>query len=92
MEDALGALGFDRLDLLRPGLLRGDRGPERRLGERIGILVSPLVNLVLRGRLDRYAAIDSALVAAAVARLAECEAPGRFVHHNRDIRRLAAGI
>ena len=91
MEEALGALGFDRLDLLRPGLLRGDRGPERRLGERIGILVSPLVNLMLRGRLDRYAAIDSALVAAAVARLAECGAPGRFVHHNRDIRRLAAG-
>src|SRR6185503_12386821 len=31
MEVALGSLGFDRLDLLRPGLLRGDRGSERRL-------------------------------------------------------------
>lgn len=90
MEEALGSLGFDRLDLLRPGLLRGDRGPERRLGERIGIVASPLVNLFLRGRLDRYAAIDAALVAAAAAALAECETPGSFIHHNRDIGRLAA--
>lgn len=89
MEEALGSLGFDRLDILRPGLLRGDRGPERRLGERLGILASPLVNLVLRGRLDRYAAIDAAVVAAALAELAERDAPGCFIHHNRDIRALA---
>lgn len=89
MEQALGTLGFDRLDLLRPGLLRGDRGPERRLGERLGILASPLVNLVLRGRLDHYAAIDAAVVAAALAKLAESDAPGSFIHHNRDIRALA---
>ena len=91
MESALEALGFERLDLLRPGLLRGDRGPERRLGERLGILASPLVNLVLRGSLDRYAAIDAALVAAAVARLAKGGSPGCFVHHNREIRGLADG-
>lgn len=91
MEEALGSLGFDRLDLLRPGLLRGDRGPERRLGERIGIIASPLVNLFLGGRLDRYAAIDAALVAAAVARLAGSDAHGRAVHHNREIRSLATG-
>lgn len=90
MESAFEALGFERLDLLRPGLLRGDRGPERRLGERLGILASPLVNLVLRGTLDRYAAIDAALVAAAVARLVEDGPPGCFVHHNREIRGLAA--
>jgi len=90
MEDALQSLGFDRLDLVRPGLLRGERGPERRPGERLGILVSPLVNLLLRGRLDRYAAIDAALVAAAVAGLAGRDSPGSFVHLNRDIRLLAA--
>ena len=65
MEEALRSLGFDRLDIVRPGLLRGDRGPERRFGERVGILISPLVNLVLRGRLDRYAAIDADTVAMA---------------------------
>ena len=89
MEQALIGLAFDRLDIIRPGLLRGERGAERRPGERLGIILSPVVNLLLRGRLDRYAAIDSALVAEAIVRLAETEGPGVFVHHNRDLRRLA---
>jgi uncharacterized protein YbjT (DUF2867 family) len=89
MEEALEALGFDRLDILRPGLLRGVRGPERRPGERLGILVSPLLNLILRGRLDIYAAIDAHIVAAAIAKLAGADGGGCFIHHNRDLRRLA---
>jgi len=91
MEEALAAQAFDRLDIVRPGLLRGERGPDRRLKERIGILVSPLVNLLLRGRLDRFAAIDAATVADALAALAGRSEPGRFVHHNRDLYRLARG-
>lgn len=88
-EARLGALGFERLDIFRPGLLRGPRGGDRRTGERIGIALSPLVNLVLRGPLDRYAAIDASEVAAAMAAVAGAPGPGTFVHHNRDIRRLA---
>ncbi len=91
MEAALAALAFDRLDIIRPGLLRGERGPERRLKERLAILVSPAVNLLLRGRLDNYAAIDAAIVADAAAALSGADAPGRFVHHNRDLHRLARG-
>lgn len=91
LEEALAALAFDRLDIVRPGLLRGDRGPDRRLKERIAISVSPLVNLLLRGRLDRFAAIDAAIVADALAALAGRTEPGRFVHHNRDLYRLARG-
>jgi uncharacterized protein YbjT (DUF2867 family) len=89
VEEALAGLGFDRLDIVRPGLLRGERGPDRRLKERIAIAVSPAINLLLRGRLDRYAAIDAATVADAIAALAGESAPGRFVHHNRDLRLLA---
>ncbi|MEO7177323.1 MAG: NAD-dependent dehydratase [Allosphingosinicella sp.] len=88
MELALEALGFDRLDIFRPGLLRGPRGGDRRLGERIGIALSPVVNLFLRGRLDRYAAIDAGLVAAAVAACLDCHEPGIFRHDNRSIRGL----
>jgi uncharacterized protein YbjT (DUF2867 family) len=91
MEETLAALGFGRLDIVRPGLLRGARGADRRLKERIAILVSPLVNLLLRGRLDRYAAIDAATVADAIVALIVQAAPGRFVHHNRALRLLAHG-
>ncbi len=90
VEQALGRIGFDRLDVLRPGLLRGARGSNRRRGERIGIFVSPLVNLVLRGPLDRFAAIDASKVAAAIAALAGAGGSGTFVHHNREVHALAA--
>jgi uncharacterized protein YbjT (DUF2867 family) len=89
MEAALAALAFERLDIVRPGLLRGARGPDRRLAERIGIFLSPLVSLLLRGRLDSYAAINAATVADAILALAGRAAHGRFVHHNRELRRLA---
>ena len=88
MEQALAALGFDRLDLVRPGLLRGPRDGERRPGERLGTMVSPAMNMVLRGRLDRFAAIDAAEVARAMAVLVGEDAPGRHVHHNRQLRLL----
>ena len=89
MELALAGLGFDRLDLVRPGLLRGPRGGERRPGERLGIMLSPATNMFLRGRLARYAAIDAATVAAAIASLVGRDAPGIFLHHNQDLTRLA---
>jgi uncharacterized protein YbjT (DUF2867 family) len=89
MEKALEAIGFERLDILRPGLLRGERGGERRLGERIGIALGPAVNLFLRGSLDRFAAIDAGCVAAAMAGALGLTAPGTFRHENRAIRQLA---
>lgn len=90
VECGLAEIGFDRFDIVRPGLLRGPRGADRRRGERFGILVSPFVNLVLRGPLDRFAAIDATTVAAAIPVLVGADQPGAFVHHNREIRRVAS--
>lgn len=90
MESALEGIGFERLDILQPGLLLGARGGDRRPGERIAIALSPLTNLVLRGRFDRYAAIGADFVAGAVAGALRQSEPGTFRHENREIRRLAA--
>ena len=89
MERALADLGFERLDIFRPGLLRGERGSDRRLGERLGIALSPIVNLALRGPFDRFAAIEAVKVAAAIAATLPLGEPDIHVHHNRQIRRLA---
>ena len=89
VEHNLDAIGFDRLDLIRPGLLRGDRGGDRRIAERIAIAISPLANLLLRGPLDRFAAIDADRVAAAMAALVGKAGDGRHIHFNHDLRRLA---
>ena len=92
MESALAGLGFERLDILQPGLLLGNRGGERRTGERIAIALSPVSNLFLRGRLDRFAAIEAEIVAAAVAGALGKAEPGVYRHDNRGIRALASAF
>lgn len=89
MEAAMAALGFARLDILRPGLLVGPRGGERRAAERIGIALSPLTNLLMRGRFDRFAAIRASTIAGAIAALVDRPEPGVHRHDNRSIRALA---
>lgn len=79
MEQALGRMGFRRLDILRPGLLRGPRG-ERRLGERLAMAFSPLADLVLHGKYRKFRSIRIALLARSIFALAKEKAAGRFVH------------
>lgn len=78
-EDALAKLGLTRLDILRPGLLRGPR-TERRPGERIAMVLSPLIDPFLRGGLRRFHSIKADVVAQAIFALAREKAGGRFVH------------
>ena len=89
VEAALRKLRFPRLDILRPGLLRGPRRGDRRVGERIAIWLSPLGNLFLYGSRRRFRAIDARLVARAALRAATEKARGTFVHDNDAILRLA---
>ena len=88
----LAKVGFARLDVLRPGLLRGKRGGERRAGERIAVAASPLVNPLLVGRWRVYRAIDASTVAKAALYCALRPAPGRFVHDNEAITRAARSL
>lgn len=89
VEEALGKMGFTRLDILRPGLLKGARGNERRTLERLGIIASPLTDLLLHGQKRRYRSIPARMVAEAMLELAEETARGRFIHDNDAIRREA---
>lgn len=79
-EEALGKLGFRRLDILRPGLLRGHR-QERRPLERLAQIFAPLLDfLVLHGKYRCYRSISAAKVAQAIMALSHEKARGRFVH------------
>ena len=88
----LAKIGIGRLDVLQPGLLRGKRGGERRFGERLGILLSPLINPFLGGKWRAYRAIDAETVARAALYLAMRPARGRFVHDNDAIHRAARSL
>lgn len=85
-EDALAACSFDRLDILRPGLLIGIRPADSRPAERLAILFSPLTDRLLLGPLARYRSTNATDVAAALHRLIGETTPGRFVHEGRAIR------
>ncbi len=89
VETALTKLRFRRLDILRPGLLRGPRPHDRRPLERLAMLASPLANLLLHGGRRRYRSIDARTVAAAALQLTGEKAAGRFVHENDAILRAA---
>ena len=88
-EDDLRALGFDRLDLIRPGLLRGDRPGPQRLGEGIATIAAPLTDALLHGSFRRYRSISGATVASAIVALAERGGSGVHIHENDAIRALA---
>jgi len=88
-EDAVAKLGFRRLDILRPGLLRGRRSPPRPL-EFAGQIAAPLVDiLILHGRLRRFRSISARHLARSILSLAREKAQGRFVHENDSLRRFA---
>lgn len=86
VERDLAKVRFKRLDILRPGLLRGPRSDDRRAGERIGIALSPVADLLLKRPLR---SIPVQTVAEAALGLTMRKAAGRFIHDNDGIRRAA---
>lgn len=89
-EAALTALGFDRLDIIRPGLLRGNREGPLRLGESLAKLVSPITDMFLQGQMTKLRSIDAADVARAAVNLLAAHKNGVFVHENPAIQSLIA--
>lgn len=88
VEEALKSLGFARLDIIRPGLILGER-QERRPVEKLAQQVAPLFNPVLVGGLRRYASVSADAVAAAIASLIGRTEPGCHIHQSPELGKLA---
>lgn len=89
VEAALSQMAFKRLDILRPGLLRGPRPDDWRLAERLALVAAPVIDPLLMGSWRGMGSIDARDVAGAALRLALRAAPGRFIHDNDAMRRAA---
>ena len=89
VEDALLKMRFTRLDILKPGLLRGRRQDDHRPLERLAILLSPLIDLCMQGRNRRFRSISARRMAEAILELAQEKAGGRFIHDYDAIMRAA---
>ncbi len=81
LEQALAGTGFQRLTVVRPSVLLGDR-QEVRLGERIAQLLSFIP-------MGRYTAIPAADVASALVRLARETGAGLRTVESDEMRRWA---
>lgn len=88
-EQGLSALKFDRLDIIRPGLLTGGSRLDSRPGESLGILLAPFTDRLMLGSLGKYRSTPSAKVAKAIAALVTLGGQGRFIHQNESINALA---
>src|SRR5690242_6825 len=64
VEQAISSLGFARVDIVRPGLILGER-QERRPAEKLAQWAAPLLDPLLVGGLRRYASVPADAVAAA---------------------------
>lgn len=87
-EQALGRVGVTRLDVLRPGLLRGPR-EELRPAELVGRVLSPVADLFLNGKYTKYRSIKAETIARAIIGLTKEKAAGRFVFEHEAILRAA---
>lgn len=91
VEAALGKLGFARLDILQPGLLRGRREEDRPL-EKAGQVVAPIADLlVFHARLRRFRSIAAVRLAQVILALSGEQAPGTFVHEHDSMADILRG-
>lgn len=88
-ETDVTKLRLRRLDILRPGLLKGARPNGWRPLEALGMLASPLTDLLMQGDKRRFRSIDVETVAGAAIQCAREKSQGRFVHENDSINRAA---
>ncbi len=88
VEQQLAKVGLPRLDVLRPGLLRGARG-ELRPAERVGMLLSPVADLMMLGQYRKYRSIQADTMARAIIGLTREKAAGRFVFEHDALLRAA---
>ncbi|WP_230291771.1 NAD(P)H-binding protein [Croceicoccus sp. Ery5] len=85
MEQAVKKLAFARVDMLRPGLLKGKREDDPRGKERLAAVLSPLTDLFMNGSLRQYRSMPAGVVADAIYAMTQMRADGRFVHDNDAI-------
>ena len=72
MEAALQELGYPCLRIIRPSLLLGPR-EEFRLGEKIGVMLAPILKLFMQGPLKKYRPVEAEKVGRFMVKIARDE-------------------
>jgi uncharacterized protein YbjT (DUF2867 family) len=89
VEEELKRLSFNKLVIMRPSFLIGDR-KEKRLGEKLGIFVFKLLSPLFLGPLKKMKPIQSEKVAKAMIKIAN-ENLGKIIFESDEIVELTSG-
>lgn len=87
IEQAISALPFQSISILRPSFLLGER-QERRMGESLGKVVMKVISPILFGWFRRYRAIEAKIVAAAMIKIAIRQSPDVQIFDSAQIQEL----
>ena len=85
VEEELKSLNFIRLGIMRPSFLMGKR-KEKRIGEKIGILVFKLLSPLLLGPLKKMKPINSEIVAKAMVAFAQSDTQKNTFESNEILK------
>ena len=84
VEEELIRLNFSNLGIMRPSFLLGDR-KEKRVGEKIGIILFKLLSPLFMGPLKKMKPIQSAIVAKAMIRSANKDLQKKIFESNEIV-------
>jgi uncharacterized protein YbjT (DUF2867 family) len=87
-ERDVAALGYECVEIFRPGTLLGDRAV-RRPGQGIANAIGPMAASVMSGPLRRFRPVKSETVAMAMIAALRQDTPGVHIHTNAEIMALA---
>lgn len=87
-EQAVSALPFETIHIMRPSLLLGHR-EESRAGEGFAQRAMPIINSLLVGPLSKYRAVSAETVASAMVGAARSAVKGVQVYEHDGINRFA---
>jgi uncharacterized protein YbjT (DUF2867 family) len=90
VEEELRKSGIGTLHIFRPSLLLGER-EEFRLGEKVAIILSPILSLAMVGGLRKYRPIQAKNVAKAMLLTGQTEVSGTFVYPSDAIQEINDG-
>ena len=85
VEEELKSLNFTKLGIMRPSFLMGKR-KEKRIGEKIGILVFKLLSPLLLGPLKKMKPINSEIVAKAMVAFAQSDTQKNTFESNEILK------
>ena len=85
VEEELKRLNFTKLGIMRPSFLMGNR-KEKRIGEKIGILVFKLLSPLLLGPLKKMKPINSEIVAKAMVVFAQSDTQKNTFESNEILK------